>query len=243
MAETWTVGELARLAGVTVRTLHHYDAIGLLRPSTTTEAGYRLYRRAELERLYLVLLYRGAGLKLGAIGRLLDDPGFDRDASFREHRARLVRARDALDGLLANLDRLIEGETMSEHLFEGVPEAWRIEAEQRWGETEAYQESARRTQRYGPEDWARIKAENTEIEQTFVQWMREGVSATDPRVCAVAERARRHICRWYYDCPPAMHAQIAQGYVADPRFRDHYETQAEGLAQYVRDAVVGNAAG
>ncbi len=114
------------------------------------------------------------------------------------------------------------------------------EAEERWGNTDSYRESARRTQGYGPEDWAVIKAENEQIEADFAAAMVAGHSPDSSEAGALAERARLHIDRWYYPCTHAMHSGLAGMYTADPRFKENYEKRATGLAQYVASAIVAN---
>lgn len=116
------------------------------------------------------------------------------------------------------------------------------EAKERWGQTEAYKESARRTQRYGSEEWAAIKGENEQIEADFAEALASGLRSDSPEATALAERARRHIDRWFYACPPAVHSGLAAMYTADPRFEEHYEKRAEGLADYVAAAIVANEA-
>jgi DNA-binding transcriptional MerR regulator len=242
---TWTVGDLARIARVTVRTLHHYDEIGLLRPSSFTESGYRLYGPAELERLHLVRLYRSAGVPLPDIRRILDAPGFDRVAALRAHRERLVAQIEETEALVATLDRLLApgGVVTKEELFDGFqPEEYAEEARQRWGHTEAFQESQRRTQAYRPEDWQEVKAEVAAVEEELAACLAAGLPASSDRAMDAAERHRLHIDRWFYPCSPAFHVNLGEMYVADPRFTAHYDQRAPGLAAYVRDAIVANAA-
>jgi DNA-binding transcriptional MerR regulator len=244
-APRWTVGDLARLARVTVRTLHHYDEIGLLRPSSFTESGYRLYGAAELERLHLVRLYRSADLPLEEIRRILDAPGFDREAALRAHRERLVAQIDETRALVDTLDRLLAGGDVvkSEDLFDGFrPEDYEDEVRERWGSTEAYRESKRRARQYRPEDWKKLGAEVGAIEAELAACMAAGEPADSVRAMDAAEAHRLHIDRWFYPCSTAMHLGLAAMYVADPRFTAHYEKRAPGLAAYVRDAIVANAA-
>lgn len=116
------------------------------------------------------------------------------------------------------------------------------EAERRWGDTEAWRESQRRTGRYSPEQWEAIKAELDGIESRMAEVMRSGAAPDSPEAVAVAEEARLHIHRWYYPCSHAMHAGLAEMYTADPRFRAHYDDRAEGLAAFLSDAIRANAA-
>lgn len=115
------------------------------------------------------------------------------------------------------------------------------EAKERWGNTDAFKESARRTKSYSPKTWAAIKAENEEIEADFAKAMNAGLKPNSPEAVALAERARHHIDRWFYPCTAAMHAGVAEMYTSDPRFRANYDNRAEGLAEFVASAIRANA--
>ncbi|WP_366942532.1 TipAS antibiotic-recognition domain-containing protein [uncultured Serinicoccus sp.] len=125
---------------------------------------------------------------------------------------------------------------------DGFDDDYATEAEQRWGDTDAWQQSSRRTQGYSVEQWQQVKDEQDDLNARFVAAMRAGHAAGSEAGTALAEEARQQICRWFYDCPREMHAAIAQMYVTDPRFTASYEEIAPGLAQYVHDAVVANGA-
>ena len=118
---------------------------------------------------------------------------------------------------------------------------WAEEAEQRWGDTEAYQQSQQRAATYTKDDWVQIKAEADEGLRAFAAAMAAGVPATDPRAMDLAEQARQYIGRWFYDCSYAAHRGLAAMYIADPRFTATYDTVAPGMAQYVHDAILANA--
>jgi len=119
---------------------------------------------------------------------------------------------------------------------------WDAEARERWGDTDVYKESARRTKKYTEEDWARIKAESEGIEAGLADAMASGDAPDGERAVHLAEQARLHIDRWFYPCSHRMHAGLAEMYVADPRFRAHYDDRAPGLAEYVAAAIRANAA-
>ena len=116
------------------------------------------------------------------------------------------------------------------------------EVRARWGDTEAYAESSRRTRSYTDADWARIKGEQADIEQSLADAMAEGAPTDGERATDLAEAARLHIDRWYYPCSHRMHAGLAAMYTSDERFRAHYEDRAEGLAEYVAAAIEANLA-
>jgi DNA-binding transcriptional MerR regulator len=248
---SWTVGELARLAGITVRTLHHYDRIGLVRPGERTSAGYRSYDGRDLDRLQQVLVYRELGFPLEEVATLLDDPGADPLAHLRRQH-RLLRERlERTQAMVAAVEKEMEARQMGiqltpEERFEvfgdADPAQYDAEAEERWGETEAWAESRRRVSSYGKADWLRITAEAADVERRFAEALRDGVPADSAPALDLAEEHRQHISRWFYDCPPEMHAGLGRMYVEDERFTAHYEQLAPGLARYVSTAVQANAA-
>jgi MerR family transcriptional regulator, thiopeptide resistance regulator len=245
----WTVGEVASFAGVTVRALHHYDAIGLLSPSGRSDAGYRRYRRADLERLQRVLVYRELELPLARIAELLDEDA-DPLPQLRAQRDLLVDRRDHLDRVIATLERTMEARRMGIELTpdemlevfgDHDPAAYADEVEDRWGDTEAYRESRRRTSSYRKEDWEHIKAESEQLNAELVATFEAGVASDSDQAMDLAERARAQIDRWFYPLPHAGHVQLARMYLSDPRFTATYEEMAEGLASYWHDAIVANA--
>jgi DNA-binding transcriptional MerR regulator len=239
------------VAGVTVRTLHHYDAIGLLRPSGRTQSGYRQYGVADLERLQEILFYRELGFGLDAVTALLNTPTRDRREILQEQRHLLTRRIRKLEAMVSAVDRAAradeEGRTMDkEDMFEVFgdfyPGEHEAEAQERWGDSEAYQESARRTSRYTKEDWKRIKGEGDAINQKLVALFSHGTSPTSAEALAAADEHRLHIDRWFYSCSRELHAELGEMYVTDPRFMAFWDAFEPGLAPFVRDAFRANAA-
>ena len=242
----YNVGELAALAGVSVRTLHHYDAIGLLSPSDRTTAGYRVYRHEDLEQLQQILLYRELDFPLDAIGRLMLDPHFDRRAALVAQREQLASRASRMTTILAAIDAAIDalakGEPMSDtDMFEVFgdfdPKGHEAEVKERWGDTDAYAESARRTARYTKDDWKTIKAEGDAVTRQLGEKLAAGASAGDADVQALVDRHRDHIDRWFYPCSVEMQANLGEMYVADPRFAATYDRVQAGLAVFLRDAI------
>ena len=245
----WTVGKTAKLSGVTVRTLHHYDAIGLLRPSGRSESGYRFYEDGDLERLRQILFYRELAFPLDEIAMLLDRNG-DPEAHLRRQHE-VIRERIArLEALAAAVNVELEARRMgialtAEERFEVFgefkPELYVDEVRERWGSTDAYRESARRTARYSKADWLVITSEMNTIEQGVADLLVRGEPASSVAAMTLADTHRRHICRWFYDCDIVMHRCLADMYVADDRFAAHYNAISPGLAQFVHDAIQANA--
>ncbi len=243
------VGQVAAATGVSVRTLHHWDAIGLLSPGGRTSSGYRSYDDADLERLRQVLTYRELGFALDDVKALLDDASVDVGDHLRRQQELLAERITRLQSVAAMVHRAREAHAMGidldphelrEVFGDDDPTRYAEEAEQRWGGTDAYQQSRARTASYSKADWLRVQAEAHEVELRFVEALAAGLPADDPVVTAIAEEHRKQISRNYYDVDHAMHSGLADMYVADERFAAHYDAVAPGLAQYVHDAVYAN---
>ncbi|MEV4761992.1 MerR family transcriptional regulator [Micromonospora chokoriensis] len=246
----YTVGQVAKLAGVTVRTLHHYDEVGLLSPSGRTSAGYRRYDDADLQRLQLVLYYRELGFPLEEIAAIIDDPAADPAAHLRRQHELLTVRIKRLQEMVTAIEFAMEASKLNiqltpEERFEVFgdfnPEDHEAEAEQRWGGTDAYRESNRRASRYTKEDWLRIKAENEDWGRRIVAVLASGAPADGPEAMELAEEHRQLISRWFYECSYEIHTGLADMYLADERFTAHYENIAPGLAAYLNEAIHANA--
>jgi DNA-binding transcriptional MerR regulator len=246
----YQVREVARIAGMSIRALHHYDSIGLLVPKERTGSGYRLYSDDDLLRLQQILIGRELGLSLEDIRRALDDPRFDRRAALQAQRTQLQqRARQtsemigAIDAALALIDHCQTGETMDmKQIFSGFdPAKYEEEAKQRWGNTETYRESKRRTDRYGPKEWQQIQAEQAQIYADAAGALDAGKDATDPEVMAIADRHRLFIDRWFYACTESMHRGLTQLYESDARFAENIDKHGAGLTTYLVAALRANA--
>ena len=248
---TYLVGEVAALAGISVRALHHYDAIGLLAPSGRSDAGYRLYDDDDLAVLRQVMFFRELGFGLDAIGRIMRDPAYNHRDGLALQRRMLVDKSEHVGRLIAAVDRaldalekgiVMEKKDMFEVFGDFDPAAYEDEVERRWGDTDAFRESARRTARYAKQDWGVIKAEGDQINAEIATLLASGVAPGDPRAMDAVEKHRLMIDRRFYPCPHEMHVDLGAMYVADPRFTESYEKIRPGLAQYLCDAIAANAA-
>jgi DNA-binding transcriptional MerR regulator len=246
----YTVGEVARLAHISVRALHHYDGIGLLTPSARSPGGYRLYSESDLRRLHQVLFYRELEFGLDQIAEILADPAAGTDDHLRRQH-RLLRERRARDGaLLAALEREMEALKMGisltpEEQFEifGTDrlDEYAEEARERWGDTAAWQESQRRSAAYTKDDWIAIKAEADASINAFAGALRAGEPASGQVAMDLAEAHRQHLSHWFYDCDYEMHRGLANLYTSDARYTAPYDEIEPGLSCYVRDAIFANA--
>lgn len=247
--ELLTVGQVAARYGVTVRTLHHYDEIGLLRPSERSFAGYRLYAPADLDRLRDIVVYRRLDFPLDEIATVLASPG-EAAAHLIRQRALVMTRVDELRQLVSAIDRALEkhmtNEKMSAQdlrdLFGGeFSDEYAEQAREEWGESPQWAQSAERTSRYGRADWQTIKKETDELLHAFAAAAEAG-PADAPGAMDLAERHREHIARWFYDLDHAFHEQLGEMTASDARYAAQYDTVRPGLAAFVRDAIRANAA-
>lgn len=246
----YSVGQVAGFAGVTVRTLHHYDEIGLLCPSGRSGAGHRRYDDADLDRLQRILFYRELGFPLEEVAVLLDDPESDPREHLRRQHALLSERIARLQQMAKAVEHAMEAKKMGinltpEERFEVFgnkdPEQYREEAEQRWGHTDSYAESQRRAASYTKADWQRMQDEVADWSARYAALMESGEPSEGVAAMDMAEEHRQHITRWFYDCPYEMHTCLGDMYVSDERFKAFYDAMRPGLAEHLRDAITANA--
>lgn len=246
-----SVGQVAGISGVTVRTLHHYDEVGLLCPGGRSPAGYRLYSEEDLERLERILFYKELGFPLEGIVTILNDPAAGTADHLRRQHKLLTRRIGRLQAMVSSLEYEMEAQLMgisltpeerTEVFGDFLDAGYTEEAEERWGSTDAWKQSQRKATSYSKQDWLAIKKQSEGIEQGMVEAMQSGLPADGTPAMDLAEEHRASITRWFYDCSHEMHRSLGSMYVDDPRFKARYDGIAPGLAEYARDAIAANAA-
>lgn len=245
--EAWPTGEVARWAGVTSRTLRHYDDVGLVRPAYVGSGGQRYYGREQLLRLQEVLVLRELGLPLDDIAKVLDD-GVDRATALRRHHAALLAERDRLARLAATVERTIqdiereEPVMRAEELFEGFDaekqEQYEADLVDRYGEgvKEQIDESWRRVGRMTKEDAARVQADLAQRDEEYAALLDEGVDPADPWVQEVTAKHYAWVAQFWTPDADSF-AGLGDLYVDHPDFRARYDAIRPGMAEYVRDAM------
>jgi DNA-binding transcriptional MerR regulator len=246
----WSIADVARISGVTSRTLRHYDEIGLLVPAYIGSNGHRYYEEAELLRLQQILLMRELGLGLREIAAVLERQ-VDQVAALREHHRRLLAERERLDVLATTVGRTIaeleeDKDTRDmtkisspENLFEGFDTA-RYEAAAREQWPDETEQSRQFTGTLTDEDQARLQREATAAMVRMAEFMAAGAPVTDPAVQAEVDAHYRGICRMWTPTVAAFKA-LGQTYVDDAQWRAAYDQVAVGLAAYQRDAMAAYA--
>lgn len=247
----YTVRQVAKMSGVSVRTLHHYDQIGLLKPASVGENGYRYYGREELLRLQQILFHRELEFPLEAIRAVLAAPDFDRKAALRRHRERLDAEARRYRRLLRTLDdtlAALEGETdmNDKTLYQGFApekqaehEAWLVD---RYG-TQARAEidhGKAMMKGWKADDFQDFKAEIEAIEAGLAKAMTDGLPPDSAPVTAIMRRHHTVVARTWKS-PPTREAftGLAAIYGDHPDFRSRYEDRARGLLEYIQAAMAG----
>lgn len=252
---SYSVGQVAAFAGVTVRTLHHYDKAGLLSPGSRSQAGYRLYGDADLARLQQILFYRELGFTLDETAAILADPQANALEHLQARQRRLSEEIARLQRLSEVAERAIEvqrtGVAMTpQERFEVFGEiafdlSYATEAELKWAGSEGRREAMARAAAHTKEDWRRLMHEATAWRAELLTAFDEGEPVDGERAGDLAEEHRLHISRWFTSCPPDMHRRIADDFLADPRAFALVvppSQQRPGLAAYLHEAVHANAA-
>ncbi|WP_291278989.1 MerR family transcriptional regulator [Galactobacter sp.] len=220
------VGEAARALGVSVRTLHHWDETGLVSPEARTGSGYRLYSRADIARLQQVLVYREVGMPLEQISRVLASPGADEAEHLRRQRDLLLTRIARLEEMVSSVDTLLERNMTHNEL---TPEEQAGALGSVW--TDPYHDEA---------DMEEAKRALEDLETALAEGLRAGVEPGSSEANALAERHRANVGQWF-DVSHARQSLIAQGYTADPRWTEHYDSREPGLAAWLRAIIDANA--
>lgn len=243
----YTVKQAAEMAGISVRTLHHYDQIGLLHPASITAAGYRLYGEREMEKLQQILFFRELDFPLAQIREILHSPDFDQGKALQKHREMLLDRRERLDALIQNIDKTIKANKeeiimKDEERFTGFGKKLIEENEARYGREirekygeEAVQSSYEKVGKYSKEEWEAIQLEADGIYKSLAGKM--GLPPGDERVQADIKRHYDHLNKYFSTYSKAAYAGLGEMYAEDERFRAFYEKYAPGMADYLREAI------
>lgn len=235
------INDVAKLTGVTVRTLHYYDEIGLLCPNETTEVGYRIYHEDSLEKLQQILFFRELDFSLTEIKEIMNNPKYDKWQALQNQKELLLKKQQRLGNLIALLDKTIAGgmkmsfEEFDMTEIKTMKKKYADEVKERWGNTEAYEESERKTASLSPQQWDEIKKDNNKIFQAFAE-----IRNLDPQ----SEEAQKLVEAWqnfisenFYHCTDEILAGLGMMYVADERFTKNIDQYGEGTAQFISHAI------
>lgn len=232
------IKEFAQLTGVSVRTLHYYDEIGILRPSFVDNAtGYRYYDESSLLRMQQILFYRELDFSLMSIKEILSSPNYDTVKALLEQKSLLTLKKQRLERLIGAIDAAMKGENVMNAFDNSEFEKHKAEAKEKWGNTDAYKEHTAKTKDYSTDKWNALSSEMDTIIAAFAQSMRNGDAADSAVAQDCVKRLQSHITEHYYRCTKQILAGLGQMYVADDRFRQNIDKHADGTAAFVSQAI------
>lgn len=237
------VREFAKLTGVSVRTLHFYDEIGLLKPSSVDEQnGYRFYDECSLTRMQEILFYRELDFPLKEIRMILSSPDYDKQNALKEQKRLLTLKKERLERLISALDGAMKGEFVNMNVFdnsefEAKREEYAKEAKEKWGDTAAYKESAEKTADYSADRWEQINSVMNDKIAEFADCKRKGFAPDSKQAQALAKNWQDFITENYYTCTKEILASLGEMYVADQRFLKNIDRHGNGTARFMSDAI------
>ena len=238
-----TVKELATLTGVSVRTLHYYDEIGLLKPSRVdATTGYRYYGDEAVLRMQEILFFRELDFPLKTIAQLLASPAYDRAEAIAKQRELLILKRERLDRLINTLDEAEKGRidfmsAFDNHEYETARDIYAAEVKERWGNIDAYKEHQAKTASYSADKWQATTDGMNALMAQFAACMKDGYSPDSEEAQALVKAWQAYITDNYYTCTDEILAGLAEMYIADDRFSINIDRHAPGTATFMHDAI------
>lgn len=232
------IKEFSEFIGVSVRTLHYYDEIGLLRPAEVDRVtGYRFYDEESILRMQEILFYRELDFSLKSIGEILSSSDYNKIEVLQEQKRMLIVKKERLERLISAIDDAEKGEIVMKAFDNSEFERYKAEAQERWGNTDAYKEHAQKTKGYGKDKWSNLAADMDIIFDEFAICMKNNDTHDSEKTQKLVKKLQNHITENYYTCTNEILYGLGQMYVADERFKKNIDKHADGTAAYVREAI------
>ena len=232
------IKEFAEYTGVSVRTLHYYDEIGLLQPAAVDSAtGYRFYDEKSLLRMQEILFYRELEFSLKSIGEILSSPDYDKAKALKEQRQLLILKKERLERLISAINDAEKGKYVMKAFDNSEFETYKDEVKERWGKTDAYKEHAEKTKNYGKDKWSSLVADMDHIFGEFALCMKNGLVPETAESQNLVKKLQNHISENYYTCTKEILYGLGQMYVGDERFKNNIDKHADGTASFVSEAI------
>ena len=232
------IKEFAVFTGVSVRTLHYYDEIGLLAPAYIDKnSGYRFYDESSILRMQEILFYRELDFSLKSIGEILSSPNYDKSKALKEQKQLLILKKERLERLILAIDSAVKGANVMTAFDNSEFEKYKAETQEKWGKTDAYKEHAERTKNYSKQKWNDLAEGMDHIMAEFALCMRKDESPDSTEAQNLVKMLQNHITENYYVCTNEILAGLGQMYVADERFRNNIDKHADGTATFICEAI------
>jgi DNA-binding transcriptional MerR regulator len=232
------IKEFAEFMGVSVRTLHYYDEIGLLKPAYVDKhTGYRYYNEASLLRMQEILFYRELDFSLKSIAELLSSPNYDTKKALNEQKKLLTLKKERLERLISAIDNAMKGENIMKAFDNSEFESYKTEAKEKWGNTKAYKEHEEKTKSYSKDKWNNLAEGMNDILAELAVCMKNGEEPSSAEAQSLVKTLQSHITENYYHCTNEILAGLGKMYVADERFKNNIDKHADGTAEFICEAI------
>jgi len=232
------IKEFAEFAGVSVRTLHYYDEIGLLAPAyVDSTTGYRYYDESSLLRMQEILFYRELDFSLKSIAEILSSPNYDKEKAMKAQKNLLLLKKERLERLISSIDDAVKGENIMGAFDNSEFEKYKAEAKEKWGKTNAYKEYAEKTKDYSKDKWNNFVEGLNDIFAEFAVCMKNGEEPDSTEAQNLVKSLQSYIDENYYLCTNEILAGLGQMYVLDERFKNNIDKHADGTAEFASAAI------
>ena len=231
------IKDFAKACGVSVRTLHYYDEIGLLKPSFVDEwTGYRYYDENSLLRMQEIMFYRELDFSLKNISQIISSPYYDKEKALSQQKKLLILKKERLEKLILSIDDAMKGKVVMNAFDNSEFEKYKDEAKEEWGNTTAYAEYSEKSKNYGKDKFSAISGEMAEIFSKFNRAMKNSDADSDEAQILVKE-LQDYITNNFYTCTKEILSGLGQMYVYDERFKNNIDKAGEGTAEFVSEAI------
>ena len=232
------IKEFADFTGVSVRTLHYYNEIGLLMPAFVDKTtGYRFYDENSLLRMQEILFYRELDFSLKSIGEILSSPNYDKSKALKEQKQLLILKKERLERLISAIDSAMKGDNVMTAFDNSEFEKHKAEAREKWGKTDAYKEHAQRTKNYSKQKWNDLAEGMDQIMAEFAICVKKSETPDSTEAQNLVKMLQSHITENYYLCTNEILAGLGQMYIADERFKNNIDKHADGTAEFICEAI------
>ena len=245
----YSIKKLSEIAGVSTRTLRYYYEIGLLKPARASSSGHRIYGKKQVDILQQILFYKELGMSLDEIKEIIQNPNFDRINALKEHKIKLLEKRKQIDMLLDNVERTllsvdVGGRRIDKEKFKGFKKSVIDENEKKYGKEirskygdETIDKSNEKFMKMSEEEYNEAEALAKEIIEQLIEAKKIG-DPSSKEAKALAELHKKWLCIYWDKYSKEAHVGVAQMYVYDERFKEYYDKHGDGLAEFLRDAIV-----
>lgn len=232
------IKEFSEACGVSVRTLHYYDEIGLLKPSFVDDwTGYRYYDENSLLRMQEIMFYRELDFSLKNISQIITSPNYDKEKALSQQKKLLILKKERLEKLISSIDDAMKGKVIMNAFDNSKFESYKDEVREKWGNTKAYAEYAEKSKNYGEDKFSAMSGEMAEIFGRFNLAMKNSAIAGSDEVQGLVKELQDYITLNFYTCTKEILCGLGQMYVLDERFKSNIDKAGEGTAEFISEAI------